>query len=114
VPFQTGGEEKLLIDIFIAIIAFIVVLQLLLLLLRLLCGGHCFITLCVGVIAGEVRGWSRQVSFESKSSFQTREVVEEGIDWHCHRHWSSYCCCRCCGCRVGVIVSSPCAWVSLH
>ena len=24
-----------------------------------------------------------------KSSFQTREVVEEGIDWHCHRHWSS-------------------------
>ena len=24
-----------------------------------------------------------------KSAFQTRGVVEEGIDWHCHRHWSS-------------------------
>ncbi len=52
-PFQTRGEEKVLIGIVIAIIAFIVVLQLLLPLLRLLCGGHRFITLCVGVIALE-------------------------------------------------------------
>ena len=29
------------------------------------------------------------MSFERKSSFQMREVVEEGIDWLCHRHWSS-------------------------
>ena len=45
------GEEWLLIGIVVVIIAFIVVLQLLLPLLWLSCGGHHFITLCMGVIA---------------------------------------------------------------
>jgi hypothetical protein len=45
------GEEKLLIGIVVAIIAFIVGLKLLLPLLWLSCGDHHFITLCMGVIA---------------------------------------------------------------
>ena len=49
IPNMGGG--KLLIGIVVVIIAFIVVLQLLLPLLWLSCGGHHFITLCMGVIA---------------------------------------------------------------